>query len=177
MDTVWQAIVRDMTSMPLDDVVVAGVRMLAAAILCGLIGLERQVRQHVAGLKTNMLVGVAAAAFAAIASQMIIAAEDEHLRLDPLRLIEAVTGGAAFLAAGLIVFARGRVRGLTSGASLWLSAAVGLAIGVGLWPIGLAAATLGFLVLVLMREVEARFGIDTHRRFDQGSGDGPDRSP
>jgi putative Mg2+ transporter-C (MgtC) family protein len=62
--------------------------------------------------------------------------------------VESVTQGVAFLAAGLVVFSRGEVRGLTTGASLWLAAAVGLACGLGLW---LLAATTTVLALVVIR--------------------------
>jgi putative Mg2+ transporter-C (MgtC) family protein len=67
--------------------------------------------------------------------------------MDPIRLVEAVTGGVAFLAAGLIVFARGEVRGLTTGAGLWLAASIGLAVGLGQWTLAFAVALLGLFVV------------------------------
>ena len=63
--------------------------------------------------------------------------------MDPIRLVEATTAGVAFLAAGMIVLSRGQVKNLTTGAMLWLSAAIGLAAGLGLWPIAVLAAVLG----------------------------------
>ena len=63
--------------------------------------------------------------------------------MDPVRLIEAVTAGIAFLAAGMIVLSRGRVRNLTTGAGLWLAGAIGLAIGNGQWLIGGVTALSG----------------------------------
>ena len=63
--------------------------------------------------------------------------------MDPIRLVEAATAGVAFLAAGMIVLSRGEVKNLTTGAGMWLAAAIGLAAGLGLWPIAALAALLG----------------------------------
>jgi putative Mg2+ transporter-C (MgtC) family protein len=75
--------------------------------------------------------------------------------IDPLRVIEAVTAGVAFLAAGFIVFAKGEVKGLTTGAGIWLAAAIGLSIGFGYWMIALSATILGVVVLALLRRFES----------------------
>ena len=69
--------------------------------------------------------------------------------MDPLRLVEATTAGVAFLAAGMIVLSRGKVKNLTTGAMLWLSSAIGLAAGSGLWVIAVLAAVLGLAIAVL----------------------------
>lgn len=74
----------------------------------------------------------------------------DDVHLDPIRMIEAVTGGVAFLAAGLIVFTRGEVKGLPTGASLWSVAAIGTAAGLGVWSIaGVATFLAPFSVSVL----------------------------
>ena len=111
-------------------------RLVGAAALCALIGYEREASNHAAGLRTNMLVGLAASAYALITLHLVALYDDygEAIRMDPVRLVEAVTAGVAFLAAGMIVLTRGRVRNLTTGAMMWLSAAIGLAAGSGLWP-------------------------------------------
>ena len=152
------------------DLGVICARLIGAALLCALIGFEREARDHAAGLRTNMLVGFAAATFALITLSVVQkglsgAGESEALSMDPLRLVEAVTGGVAFLAAGMIVFAKGRVHGLTTGASMWLSASVGLASGLGLWVIAVPAAIGGFVILTLLRVVEKAFGIRGSRRY------------
>lgn len=156
-------------------------RLLAALGLCALIGFEREARDHAAGLRTNMLVGLAAATFAIINALLVaeldgIASGEGALEInvDPLRLIEAVTGGVAFLAAGLIIFARGRVRGLTTGASMWLSAAIGLASGLGQWVVAVPATLLGVAVLAGVRVVERALGIRGKRRFDSVESDDED---
>jgi putative Mg2+ transporter-C (MgtC) family protein len=131
---------------------VVAARMIGAALLCALIGLEREAADRAAGLRTHMLVGSAAAAFALITLHLMeIHSDREVTRLDPIRLVEAATAGVAFLAAGMIVLSRGRVRNLTTGAGMWLAAAVGLAAGLGYWPIALLAAVLGFAIQLLGR--------------------------
>jgi putative Mg2+ transporter-C (MgtC) family protein len=138
------------TALPLPIVVA---RLVGAAALCALIGLEREAGDRAAGLRTHMLVGMAGSAFALITVSIIelYADRPEVIRLDPIRLVEAATAGVAFLAAGMIVLSRGRVRNLTTGAGLWLAAAIGLAAGLGLWPIAVLAAVLGFLIHLLGR--------------------------
>jgi putative Mg2+ transporter-C (MgtC) family protein len=138
------------TVLPLPIIVV---RLVGAAALCALIGLEREAEDRAAGLRTHMLVGMAGSAFALITVSIIelYADRPEVIRLDPIRLVEAATAGVAFLAAGMIVLSRGRVRNLTTGAGLWLAAAIGLAAGLGLWPIAVLAAVLGFLIHLLGR--------------------------
>ena len=132
-------------------------RLVGALVLCGLIGLERESRDRPAGLRTHMMVGLAAAVYCIVLLEMIAAfgEGDGQLRLDPVRLIEAVTGGVAFLAAGMIVFSKGEVRGLTTGTSLWLAAAVGLAVGLGLWPVAVLSTFLALVVVGLLKRVES----------------------
>jgi putative Mg2+ transporter-C (MgtC) family protein len=138
------------TALPLPIIVA---RLVGAAALCALIGIEREAEDRAAGLRTHMLVGMAGSAFALITVNIIelYADRPEVIRLDPIRLVEAATAGVAFLAAGMIVLARGRVRNLTTGAGLWLAAAIGLAAGLGFWPIAVIAAVLGSLIHLLGR--------------------------
>ncbi|MGE0315054.1 MAG: MgtC/SapB family protein [Lautropia sp.] len=141
------------------------VRMLGAALLCGAIGFERELRKNTAGLRTTILIGLAAATFALITLELVAdvsragAATDDAVRLDPIRLVEAVTGGVAFLAAGLIVYARGSVHGLTTGAGMWLAAGIGLATGLGLWKIALLSTGGGLVVLALLHLVQVKAGL------------------
>lgn len=125
------------------------VRLGAAALLCGLIGFERESENRAAGLRTHMMIGLASAVYCLLMLDLLARGSDypDAVRTDPIRIIEAVTSGVAFLAAGMIVFSRGRVRGLTTGASMWLAAAIGLACALGQWIIALAA--LGFAILIM----------------------------
>jgi putative Mg2+ transporter-C (MgtC) family protein len=83
----------------------------------------------------------------------------EAARLDPIRLVEAVTAGVAFLAAGVVVYTRGDVKGLTTGASMWLSAAIGLSRGLGMWPLAVIASGAGIVVLWTLRRIQVMTGI------------------
>ena len=77
-------------------------------------------------------------------------AEREAVKIDPLRVVEAVTAGVAFLAAGVVIFTRGEVHGLTTGAGMWLAGAIGLACGLGLWQIAAFATLMALFVLGLL---------------------------
>lgn len=126
------------------------VRILGSEILTGIIGLEREARNSAAGLRTHMLVGLAATTYCLITLEIMAQTHKDNARLDPLRMVEAVTGGVAFLAAGLIVFSKGAVRGLTTGASLWLTASVGLAIGLGFWPVAIGVTLSGLFITAVL---------------------------
>jgi putative Mg2+ transporter-C (MgtC) family protein len=130
---------------------ILALRLVGAAILCAVIGIEREARDRAAGLRTHMLVGMASAAFALITLNLIElnAGRPDIIRMDPIRLIEAATAGVAFLAAGMIVLSRGEVKNLTTGAGMWLAAAIGLACGLGLWPIAAMAAVLGLAIALI----------------------------
>jgi putative Mg2+ transporter-C (MgtC) family protein len=136
------------------------VRILGAVLFCGVIGFEREVQETTAGLRTNILVGVAAAGFALTTLILLDTpiAATETIRTDPVRLVEAVTNGVAFLAAGIVVFSKGEVRGLTTGASLWISASIGLAAGLGFWALAIIVTATGFFVLAVLRQFEIAVG-------------------
>ncbi|MBA4801026.1 MAG: MgtC/SapB family protein [Euryhalocaulis sp.] len=133
-------------------------RLLIAAGLGMVIGIDREFRDHEAGLRTHMLVSLAAAAFAVITLQL--AADSNALgeasRADTLRIIEAVTAGVAFLGAGAIIHSSGDVRGLTTGASMWLCGGIGVAAGAGYFGIAAVTTAIGFVILSVVRIVEKR---------------------
>ncbi|MGR3592628.1 MAG: MgtC/SapB family protein [Limimaricola soesokkakensis] len=139
---------------------VAAMRLFAAIVLTGLIGLEREWQGKPAGLRTHILVGLAAALFVMLGQEVthLDFGGTDDMRIDPLRLIEAVTAGVAFLAAGIIFTTRGQVRNITTGASLWLSGAVGLGCGAGQIPLAAMASVMVILVLLLLRQVERWLG-------------------
>lgn len=129
-------------------------RLGLACLLCAVIGLDREWRARPAGLRTHILVGLAAATFSVITLELMGRAEGPGDRTDPIRVVEAVTAGVAFLAAGTIIQARGGVHGLTTGAGLWLAGAIGTAVGIGVYAVAFLATILGFAVLFLLRHVE-----------------------
>lgn len=131
-------------------------RVLGAVVLTGIVGFERETRDRPAGLRTHMLVGLAAVGYSVATLELLALDHSDDVRMDPLRLVDAVTSGVAFLAAGLIVFARGEVRGLTTGASLWLAAAIGLSIGLGLWLAGGIVTVTALLIVRGLGYLERR---------------------
>lgn len=130
-------------------------RLGCACILGFLIGIDREIRRRPAGLRTHMLVSLAAATFTLTAIEITAAFGTlEGVQIDPLRVVEAITAGVAFLAAGMIIQARGKVIGLTTGAGMWLAGAIGLACGAGMLTLALAATFLVLLILRPMRRIE-----------------------
>ncbi|QQA43707.1 MgtC/SapB family protein [Pelagovum pacificum] len=129
----------------------AVVRLVAALVLAGAIGFEREWRAKTAGLRTHMLIGIAAALFVLVGQE--ISALDfgnDSKRTDPIRLIEAVTAGVAFLGAGLIFQHQGKVRNVTTGASMWLAGAIGLTCGVGQVPLAAMATLITIGVIAVL---------------------------
>ncbi|WP_134679854.1 MgtC/SapB family protein [Paracoccus ravus] len=142
-------------------------RLAVALVLGGLIGWEREVRHRAAGLRTHMLITLAAACFALVALELVDFqnVNVDQQRTDPLRLIEAVTAGVAFLAAGSIVINQGNVRGITTGASMWLCGAIGLCCGTGDLRLAMLATVMALVVLYLVR------ALVTPIARDEGSAD------
>ncbi|MDD2869139.1 MgtC/SapB family protein [Neomegalonema sp.] len=128
---------------------VAAARMFIAACFGALVGIERELSAKAAGLRTHILISLGACLFALVSFEIVEFAQQDPTAqsADPLRLISSVTSGVAFLAAGSIIVSKGRVRGLTTGAGMWMAGAIGLACGVG--KIGLAAMATGFVLAVL----------------------------
>lgn len=147
---------------------VMAARLLLATIFGAAIGFEREWRNRPAGLRTHILVCVAAATFAILTIEIVHAPmfEKQTGRFDPIRIIEAVTAGVAFLAAGVVIFARGEVQGLTTGAGMWLAGAIGVACGLGLWQIALFSTVLALIVLTFLHAFEHR--IDMNRGKEPG---------
>lgn len=129
------------------------IRFDMALLLGGLIGWEREANARAAGLRTHMLISLAAALFTVIAMELTHIEGDPSAAMayDPGRLIEAVTSGVAFLAAGSIVINGINVRGVTTGASMWLVGAIGLACGTGDLLLATMATFLALIVLWLVR--------------------------
>lgn len=134
-------------------------RLVAATVMGGIIGIEREAKDRPAGLRTHMMISLAAALFTLLTLELHVAVnqQDPDTSADPLRIIEAVTAGVAFLAAGAIIHGRGHVQGLTTGAGMWLSGAVGVACGAEYYGLALIAVVLATIVLALLRPFERLF--------------------
>lgn len=135
---------------------VISARLLLAAVLGSLVGMEREWRNRPAGLRTHILICLATALIAILAIEIthLPVFDGQEIAIDPIRLIEATTAGVAFLAAGLIFFSKGEVQGLTTGAGMWLAGAIGLAVGLGFWQIAILGTVLALIVLGLLQLVQ-----------------------
>jgi putative Mg2+ transporter-C (MgtC) family protein len=131
-------------------------RLLGAAMLGAVIGIEREWRARPAGLRTHILISLAAAAFTVLTIEITMGSltTADRAQADPVRIIEAVTAGVAFLAAGAIIQGRGRVHGLTTGAGMWLAGAIGVAAGLGQWLVGVMTTIIGLVVIVVLGKLE-----------------------
>jgi putative Mg2+ transporter-C (MgtC) family protein len=127
------------------------IRIVLAAVLGGLIGIEREIREHTAGFRTHILVSVGAAAFTVASAYGI-----EGTQFDPNRITAQVVSGIGFLGAGAIIRYGASVRGLTTAASLWAVAAVGLAVGKGFYALALITTAMVIVSLYLLRAIEKR---------------------
>ena len=126
-------------------------RILIAAVLGGVIGIEREIREHTAGFRTHILVSVGSAAFTLASSYGL-----EGTDLDPNRISAQVVTGIGFLGAGAIIRYGVSVRGLTTAASLWTVAAVGLLAAQGFFSAALITTGLVIVSLYMLRLIEER---------------------
>lgn len=124
---------------------VALAQIAVAAVLGAAIGLERELGAQPAGLRTHMLVSLGAALFTLAGAEMGV---------DPTRIAAQVVTGIGFLGGGAILREGATVRGLTTAASLWVTAAIGLAIGLRQWFAAVATTVLAFGVLWLVKHIE-----------------------
>jgi len=127
-------------------------RLILAAAAGGVIGLEREIKDRPAGLRTNMLIALAAALFTVITFEIYNAFKGANA--DPIRIIEAVTAGVAFLAAGTIIQGKASVHGLTTGAAMWMAGALGVCCGAGYYVLALMATTLTVAILTVLNRWE-----------------------
>ncbi|MGH7510646.1 MAG: MgtC/SapB family protein [Gemmatimonadales bacterium] len=134
------------------------VRLLAAGAFAAVLGWERESARKPAGLRTHMLVGIASALFTVLADLAVreYPGTGAGLRADPIRVIQAVAIGIGFLGGGVIFVSRtGRsVRGLTTAASIWATAAIGIAAGLGHYVLAGGATLLLLVVLRVMAKFE-----------------------
>jgi putative Mg2+ transporter-C (MgtC) family protein len=130
-------------------------RLAVAAVLGSLVGLERERLEWAAGMRTHALVSLGSALFMVVSifgfSDIL---GERHVILDPSRVAAQVASGIGFIGAGTIIFRREVVKGLTTAASIWAVAAVGLAVGGGMFLAAGSATLLALALLVLARPVK-----------------------
>lgn len=133
-------------------------RLLLAVVLGALIGIERERRDYAAGLRTHALVSLGAALAIIVSTYGFKAVVGgSGVELDPSRVAAQVVSGVGFLGAGTIIVQRATVRGLTTAASIWLVAGIGLACGAGLYVAALLSTALALIILVPLKTAERRF--------------------
>lgn len=130
-------------------------RILLSAFLGGLIGLERELHRRGAGLRTHILVSVGST-LVMLTSLHVFDMYRDKVPLDPARIAAGVITGIGFLGAGAIIRMGEGVKGLTTAASLWVTAAIGLAIGCGFYFASIFTTIAVFFALFFLRKLEFR---------------------
>lgn len=128
-------------------------RLLVAGLLGGLIGLERELRAKEAGFRTHFIVALGSALFMVISQYAF-----EGRNFDAARVAAQVVSGIGFIGAGVIIFQKNAVRGVTTAAGLWVAAAIGLASGAGMYLVAGAATIMTALCLEAMHFFHLRYG-------------------
>ena len=137
-------------------------RLVLAVVLGGVIGYNRSRHNKPAGLRTMALISLGSAAFTLIGIEAVVQLSElqngaesltsgisSSINLDSSRIIAGIVGGVGFLGAGSIIQSRGRVQGMTSAASIWVTATIGVSVGLGLYLLATTITFIAFLVLVL----------------------------
>jgi putative Mg2+ transporter-C (MgtC) family protein len=148
---IWQGMRADFSDLPgVVEVTQLVLRMLLAAVLGGLLGYQRERQGKEAGLRTHMLVALGSTFFVLVPLQAGMSIGDLS------RVLQGITAGIGFLIAGTILQrqARGEIHGLTTAAGLWLTAAVGVAVGLGREASAVLGTVLAFIILALLPRVK-----------------------
>jgi putative Mg2+ transporter-C (MgtC) family protein len=132
-------------------------RLLGAAILGAVVGIEREARDQPAGFRTHILVALGSCLFTLISAYGFAGfLDEEQVTFDPTRIAAQIVTGIGFLGAGAILRSGMSVRGLTTAASLWVVAAVGLAVGAGAYVLASTATGVTLLALFVLRPLRSR---------------------
>lgn len=133
------------------------IQLLLAAVLGGLMGLEREYKRKEAGLRTYSLVCLGAAFFTIISFEIFRSFNSQSgIDFDPARIVGQIVLGIGFLGAGLIIFRGSHIEGLTTAAGLWVAAAVGAAIGAKLYFPAVFVSFLAIGILAGLRLIEEK---------------------
>jgi putative Mg2+ transporter-C (MgtC) family protein len=134
-------------------------RLVLAAVLGGVIGLEREIRRKSAGLRTNMFICIGSALFTILSDQLA----SKYGIGDHTRIAAQIISGIGFLGAGAIIRERGTVVGLTTAATIFSVASIGMAVGGGLYVVAIFACLLILVLLVVVGWLENFFSLKTRR--------------
>ena len=135
------------------DIQVTMVRLFAASVLGGILGLEREKKGGSAGLRTHILVALGSCLIM-LTSLYIYEISKDKVNVDPGRIAAQVVTGIGFLGAGTILRSEAGVRGLTTAASIWVAAGIGLAVGCGYMSAALGTTVVAYIVLSVLKKLE-----------------------
>ena len=141
-------------------------RIVAAVIFGAIIGVEREMKNRPAGMRTHVLVCLGAALIGLVEQQTIshvVALGSSHINVSVGRLTAQIVSGVGFLGAGTIIIADRRISGLTTAASLWCAACLGLAVGAGFTTMALVACLVVMVVLTMMQRI---VHVNTYKRLE-----------
>ena len=139
-------------------------RLMLAALLGSLLGLEREWHRRSAGLRTNTLIALGSAAFTLVSIELAA----RQGTGDATRIPAMIVSGIGFLGGGAILRTRSGVRGLTTAAAIWVNAAIGMAAGAGLVVLAISVTLTALLVLTVLKRVENRMDRYRPQRRDKG---------
>jgi putative Mg2+ transporter-C (MgtC) family protein len=128
-------------------------RLSIAALLAGIIGIDREIRNKTMGLRTLMLVSTGAALFTMLGIELTGAAK-EYVEIDPARVLQGVVSGIGLIAMGGVMHKDDRVRGATTGASVWVVGSIGAACGLGLYVQAAVATTIAAFIVIILGALE-----------------------
>lgn len=151
---IWQTLKTEFSDIPdVGQLTTIIVRLTIAAILGGILGFEREQQGKAAGVRTHMLVALGSALFVFVPQQMGVS------DADLTRVLQGLVAGIGFLGAGSIIKGNGegQIQGLTTAASVWLTAAIGMAAGMGREATAMLSTLLAYVILTLMPKVVSLF--------------------
>ncbi|MDD5292299.1 MAG: MgtC/SapB family protein [Candidatus Omnitrophica bacterium] len=131
------------------------VRLILSAVLGGVIGMERELHRHEAGLRTHILVCMGSSLIMLTSLYVFDIYKGINV-VDPSRIAAGAITGIGFIGAGAIIRSGMSVKGLTTAATLWITAAVGLAVGCGFYLAGIFASLTSVIVLLFLRNIEKK---------------------
>ncbi|MDO5039791.1 MgtC/SapB family protein [Clostridium sp.] len=150
--------------MVVQDILKIFLRLILAGLLAGAIGFEREMNSKEAGVRTHFLVGIGSALFMIVSKYGFYdLLSHQSIGLDPSRIAAQVVSGIGFLGAGTIFLEKKIVKGLTTAAGIWATAAIGLAVGAGMYFIGIFSSVIVLIVLQLLKKINR---LCCYRAFD-----------
>jgi putative Mg2+ transporter-C (MgtC) family protein len=138
----------------------AALRLALAVVLSAVVGIDRELRHKPLGLRTNMMVALGAASCSLMALHLVdlLGNSTSSVQIDPVRVMEAVVGAIGFLGAAAIIQGRFEVVGATTGASIWVVGAIGMACGFGFYALAATMSVIGLLVLTVLGFITGSLG-------------------